>query len=139
MNPKEKVDFIVIDDEEMNNYLCRTTIVRIYPESDIQTFTNPAEGFQHLVNTYSKDNSNNAILFLDLKMPGMDGWEVLDKINLLVDEVRQKINVYILSSSLDQADIRRANNHPLVKKYITKPLLINELRKHISNSDFMLE
>jgi response regulator RpfG family c-di-GMP phosphodiesterase len=130
-------DFVVIDDEPMSNRICEIVITRIFPESDLQTFTDPEKAFNHLASHYAKAQANNVIVFLDLKMPVMDGWVVLQKIDELLDEVKQRMNIYILSSSTDRSDVKRANENPLVKKFIRKPLLINTLRKQIANADFL--
>ena len=130
-------DFVVIDDEAMSNRICEIVITRIFPECDLKTFTDPETGLDHLASVYAKPGANNVILFLDLKMPIMDGWQVLNQIEVLGDEVKKRMNIYILSSSPDLSDIQRANDNALVKKFIRKPLLINKLREQISNADFL--
>lgn len=130
-------DFVVIDDEIMSNRICEIVISRTFPESDLKTFVNPLAGFEHIVHTYTRQNANNVIIFLDLMMPVTDGWQVLSMIDELRDDVKKLMNVYILSSSTDLKDIKRANENPMVKKFIRKPLLINTLRQQISNTDFL--
>ena len=137
MENQDRIDFVVIDDEPMSNRICEIVISRIFSEAGLYTFTDPVQGVGYLAATYSQPGANNVIIFLDLKMPAMDGWQVLDKIGELPTEVKAKMNIYILSSSTDLRDEKRANENPLVKKFIRKPLLINSLRKQISNADFV--
>ncbi len=58
-------------------------------------------------------------LFLDLNMPEMTGWDFLDNYNS--ENVYTKI--YILSSSVDERDMSKANSYPTVKDYLSKPLI----------------
>lgn len=130
-------DFVVIDDEIMSNRICEIVISRTFPEADLKTFINPLAGFEHIVRTYSKQNANNVIVFLDLMMPVTDGWQILSMIDELPDNVKRLMNIYVLSSSTDLKDIKRANENPLIKKFIRKPLFINTLHQQISNTDFL--
>jgi response regulator of citrate/malate metabolism len=68
-------------------------------------------------------------LFLDLNMPDMNGWDFLDNFNEELIEAK----VYILSSSIDERDIRRASTYKVVKDYLAKPL-IKKYIKGIFNS-----
>jgi CheY-like chemotaxis protein len=72
-----------------------------------------------------------AIIFLDLDMPLMSGWDFLDTYASLTNEVSGQLPyIYILSSSINPRDYSRAKNHPLVKDMLTKPLtyqIVNEV------------
>ena len=72
------------------------------------------------------------VIFLDLNMPVMDGWEFLDSFNSFFKELNTRI--YILSSSIDSRDIARSKRYNLVKGFIAKPLtdkVILELKETI--------
>ncbi|MGM0589031.1 MAG: response regulator [Bacteroidota bacterium] len=58
------------------------------------------------------------LMLLDINMPEMNGWEVLEQLS--VDD--NSFTLYILSSSIDRHDLERAKNHPLVTNYLSKPL-----------------
>lgn len=70
-------------------------------------------------------NINPNYLFLDLNMPEMTGWDFLEEF----EPKTYTPEVYILSSSVDERDINKANNYSLVKKYLSKPLI----KKYIKN------
>ena len=72
-------NFIVIDDDGINNKLCRLNIEKIYPQASIETFTDPRVGFDHIVTKYGPDQDNgNAILLLDISMPDINAWDFLE-------------------------------------------------------------
>ena len=115
--------FIVIDDDALNNKICRVCIEKIYKGVDVTTFTDPREGFDYLVSEYSrKDHDTTATLFLDINMPTMTGWEFLEQFDLLDETIKSRIRVYILSSSVDKRDMERAKTNKNVVYYLIKPL-----------------
>jgi CheY-like chemotaxis protein len=134
MQSKDVIDFIVIDDEPMSNRICEIVITRAFPGSSVATFTNAFKAIEYLTTTYSVPGSKNAVVFLDIAMPGFNGWQVLDKISALATDVRSHLSIYILSSA-DEIAKKKAYQYPLVKKFISKPLLINTLRKQLSTPD----
>ncbi len=124
-------DFIVIDDDRINNMICSKMIGLTVPDSETQTFILPEEGLKYL-QSYQKANIQpNAVLFLDINMPVLSGWDVLEKMEQLPENQKNSIDVYMLSSSVDQLDREKADNHPLVKGYISKPLTRAKLLPYI--------
>lgn len=115
-------DFIVIDDDRINNSLCRKTIYSVVPEADVQTFYDPNAGLMHIQSLYRTPEANDAILLLDINMPTLFGWEVLEEFKSFSDVVRQHFKIFMLSSSIDPHDKDKAANNPMVSGYIEKPL-----------------
>lgn len=116
-------NFIIIDDDKLNNKLCRTIIEKIYPESLVVDFTNPVEGFNYIADKYSQtDSTDRAILLLDIMMPVMDAWGFLERFEQLSAETKERIKIYILSSSIDKSDMARAQADKNVEYYLIKPL-----------------
>lgn len=121
--------FIIIDDDEFNNKICTVTIEKISKEVDIKTFLDPLEGFIHIVTEYGKSgNSDTAILFLDINMPVMNGWEFLERFEELDPAIKKRIKIYILSSSVDKRDMERAKANKNVQHYLIKPLTKETIR-----------
>jgi len=115
--------FIVIDDDEFNNKICTVTLEKIDKGADIKTFLSPVDGFAHLVSEYSrKDHNENAVLFLDINMPIMNGWEFLDRFEELDPAIKTRVKIYILYSSVDKRDIEKAKANKNVVHYLIKPL-----------------
>ena len=121
--------FILIDDDEINNMISSVTIKKMAKNAYIQSFLNPLDGFEHIVTEYSNpDQDFTAILFLDLSMPVMDGWEFLDRFGKLDAAIRDRITVYVLSSSEDNRDINKAKQNKNVSEYVSKPLTTETVR-----------
>ena len=127
MNPAGIPDFVIIDDDYINNIICLKVLKIAFPEAIIRTFLDPGEGLEYLISTYSKSDSNNAMLFLDINMPFTTGWDVLDKYMNTPDGLREKIKIYILSSSVNQQDKEKSSRYAAVLDYLVKPLSLQYL------------
>ena len=115
--------FVIIDDEQINNTICTVVLKRLVKDAVVNTFTNAREGLKHLQETYSdKSHDHKVIFFLDLRMPELTGWDVLDLYEEFHHEIKSRIKVYILSSSMATDDMERARKNPHVIYYLVKPL-----------------
>lgn len=124
----EFTDFIVIDDDPVNNRICNIIVERMYAGKHIKAFTDPEEGLAYIEEKY-KGDGNNAILLLDINMPILSGWDVLERFERLPEDVRKKFTIYILSSSVDIYDKQKAESSKLVSGYIEKPLTMVRVKE----------
>ncbi len=67
------------------------------------------------------------LIFLDIIMPGMDGFQFMDEFEKLGEAVTSRCKIVMLSSSDSFKDLNRANKNKLVRKFINKPLTIEML------------
>jgi two-component SAPR family response regulator len=122
-------NFIIIDDDKINNKLCRKIIEKIYPESTITDFINPVEGFDYVSRIFPQSgNDPKAILLLDISMPVMNAWDFLAQFDKLDESITRKVKIYVLSSSIDKDDMVRAQSNPHVEYYLIKPLTRESIR-----------
>lgn len=125
---KKPLRFILIDDEVYSNKISRTFIKKMYPNAEIVDFLSPLEGLQYIDDEYKERTIPTAIL-LDINMPELNGWEVLEKLHEFPLYIKESLSVYMLSSSIDPKDKQKAEEHPLIKGYIEKPLSRDILQK----------
>lgn len=69
------------------------------------------------------------IIFLDLNMPVMDGWQFLERFTKIKNKFGKVITLYIVSSSIYPEDINRAKSLETVEDYLIKPVIISDLAK----------
>lgn len=117
---------LIIDDDEINNFIVERLIHRLSPESEVIACTNGAEALGFLEDTVSKDNSFPDFIFLDLRMPVLDGWGFLDEYQKR--GFNNQCSVIILTSSIFRYDIDRAQEHVVPTQLISKPLTLDHLR-----------
>jgi len=134
-------NFIIIDDDKLNNKVCRNIIEKTYTNAEIVDFVDPQAGFDYIVDKYSKQDSNSkAILLLDISMPIMDAWEFLDRFENLDDTIKKRVKIHILSSSVNKQDMARAEANKNVEYYLIKPLTRESIKLivHVLNKKLSL-
>jgi CheY-like chemotaxis protein len=121
--------FIIIDDDKLNNTLCRKVLEKTYPDSRITDFSDPVKGFAYLAEAFSKpEEEQKTILLLDISMPVMNAWQFLEKFEALDALTKSRIKIYVLSSSIDKNDMVRAQSDKNVEYYLIKPLTKESIR-----------
>ena len=110
-------NYMVVDDDPTNNLICRLMIKKFDPLAEIKLFSNPKEGL-HFIENYVGDR---IVLFLDVNMPTLSGWEFLDRFMKFRPDIRDKFEVYILTSAI-QNFRKEKEIYPFVKDILSKPL-----------------
>ena len=125
-------DFMVIDDDPVNNKICSIIINKQFPGKHIDSFTDPEEGLAFITEKYADAGTNKVVLLLDINMPVLTGWDVLDRFGKMNDNIKDRFTIYILSSSVDHYDKQKAKNNKLVSGYIEKPLTIAAIQGFVN-------
>lgn len=128
---KHTPSFIIVDDDPLNNSICKLVIKSATHKTDVLDFIYPEEALEFLKKK-SNEIGDNTILFLDINMPRIDGWAFLEEYEQLNERLRKKISIYILSSSINEADKEKAFANPHVHDYITKPLSLDTVKSLVN-------
>jgi CheY-like chemotaxis protein len=129
-----KLKYILVDDDDLCNKISCMILEDAFDDLEIQVFSKPKEALEFIEREYAK-NLGQTILFLDINMPRIDGWQFLEQYEKFSEEVKQQINIYMLSSSIYSKDRIKAEANKNVKGFISKPLNI-EILKSISEKGF---
>lgn len=111
---------LLVDDDDDANHIQERLIKKHGFAENIDKVWNGIEALEYLNKCIEGQQPLPEIIFLDLNMPKMDGWAFLDKYNLLSNEVKRKIELIILTSSINPDDAERARRTPEVKGYKNK-------------------
>jgi CheY-like chemotaxis protein len=116
-------ELLIIDDDCCHNIVCALALKKIFRPSNVNLicFTNSEEGLAYMMQS-AKGAPKKTLLFLDINMPRMNGWEVLSRLEQLPRAVRKSLHVYILTASPNARDEAKALRSSLVKQYLEKPL-----------------
>jgi CheY-like chemotaxis protein len=113
---------LLIDDDEPTNFINKKIIVA----SDLVDAIHITHSGQEALNLLSQpDNQNNAVpdlIFLDINMPAMDGWEFLTQYKKLKTSQKAKIVIIMLTTSLNPDDEVKAKEMKEICAFRNKPL-----------------
>ncbi|TDE07642.1 response regulator [Flavobacterium sandaracinum] len=118
---------LCIDDDPITLMLCKKVIIRSSFSSEIITSQNGEEALNFFNTIKHTSNKNKPIvqpqlIFLDLNMPVMGGWEFLDYFNSTDFEEFNTIKVVVLSSTIDPEDLEKSKKYPMVIDFLSKPI-----------------
>lgn len=124
--------FITVDDDAFNNELCKMSIeLALGDDADITTFEKPEAALKFIEEHYMSQQEPS-VLFLDINMPKMDGWEFMEKFEAFPETIKNQFTVYIVSSSVDPRDKEKAEMNKHVKAFLSKPVTV-EMVENIAN------
>lgn len=127
-NKKQQRMVMLVDDSSIDNFVNKKIIARYEFASDIIDFTRPKEALSYLAELNNDESQIvPSILFLDLDMPVISGMEFLDAFDLLSEKIRRKMDIVILTSSINPADVEICNTHNSVLTFLHKPLVKHNL------------
>ena len=121
---------VLVDDNETTSFLNNRLLGRLAVAERVSTFARADEAFEQLWG--GKDGGSAApapdLVFVDLKMPGVSGFEFLELYNALPEPVQAQTVMAVLTTSMHGADTARVAQYPNVE-YLTKPLTEEKMRK----------
>jgi CheY-like chemotaxis protein len=120
---------LCIDDDPITLMLCKKVISKSSFSKEVITAQNGEEALHHF-NNLKYHNSKNTVskkpelIFLDLNMPVMGGWEFLDHFTSSDYNEFNNANVIVLSSTIDPEDLAKAKKYPIIIDFLSKPITI---------------
>lgn len=128
MSKEATTRFITVDDDPVNNLICKLTIEMVAQKPDILTFESAVKALDYIQNQYAAmRDKTKTVLLLDINMPVMSGWEFLERFDNLGDDIKKLFKIYILSSSVDERDKQRSYVNKNVSAFMVKPLVADNV------------
>ena len=120
---------MLVDDDEITNLINIALLSRDHSKEDVIAYTSPRNALNYLMEVVQGSGEKiPAIIFLDINMPLMDGWEFLEEFQKMPAQALSKCRIFILSSSIDLEDVEKAKEYPIVQDFISKPLTAQKLQ-----------
>lgn len=133
MEMKKIGKILLVDDDEITCYINRMFLEEMEIAEQIECVHNGMQALQYVRGKFigtAKSLHDTDLLFLDLNMPVMGGFEFLKELNNLKDIDKKRLKIIILSSSANKSDAEEAALYKeTVYSYITKPLQKEKLKE----------
>lgn len=113
--------YMLIDDVDVFNKVHGKVISLADPDASVTCFLSSVEALNYLKEAIRQQETPDFI-FLDINMPEINGFELLDQLKELYPAETDALQVYMLTSSLDERDVLRSEGYAAIKGYYSKPL-----------------
>jgi CheY-like chemotaxis protein len=116
----------LVDDDEIYVYGIKKLIKLKQLCPNLIEFRNGKEAIDFLTNPQNAELLPD-VIFLDINMPVMDGWDFMENYTQIKPHLSKKIIVYMVSSSINEDDIKRAKSISDITDYVVKPVTYDKL------------
>jgi CheY-like chemotaxis protein len=115
----------IIDDDPIFVMVFKKILSNIDYFNKVDTVKNGYEALEGLKTLEATNQKFPDIIFLDLNMPVLDGWQFLEALESL--PFKEKLNIHVISSTIDKSEIERSKTFNVVKSFIHKPTSAKQL------------
>jgi CheY-like chemotaxis protein len=123
---------MLVDDNEIDNYINEKIIKGSCFSDIVYVNTSSTSAIEFLRNlSFNKELRKDhlpSVLFLDINMPILDGFQFLEEFEKLDEDIKSFVKVAILTSSIDPADLERSHKYGAVCRFLNKPLTEESLK-----------
>lgn len=112
----------IVDDDKIYHYTSKVLINRLDPNSVINHYYDGKSSLEALNKALTEGEQTPEIILLDINMPDVNGWEFIEAYKNIKHNLRQIPEIYVVSSSIDPNDMKKAKSIPEITAYLTKPL-----------------
>lgn len=123
----------IVDDNKFDRLICTRIVARINAELEVKNFVHGKEILDYLLS--DSFTSSHLLIFLDINMPIMNGYEFLDELSK--DQytiLRERVSIVIITSSTRKEDYEQTIQYPSVNTCLQKPISLDTLRKIIEKT-----
>lgn len=113
---------MVIDDNQIDLYIAEMIMATTKFAEKVICVSSAKEALAYLKPLYESPEELPSLIFLDINMPEMTGFDFLNEYQHLPENIRQKCIIMMLTTSLDEDDRMQAEGNQFVRKFLNKPL-----------------
>jgi DNA-binding NarL/FixJ family response regulator len=124
--------FLLIDDDDIICVVHPAIIRQVFPDASVEILQSATDAMDYIQTMVEQNAEVPAAVFLDINMPEINGFALIEKLSPEAKEFLSKSALYMLSSSVDQRDLDRVEASPIIKGFVGKPLTAQFLKEHFS-------
>ncbi len=122
---------MLVDDNRDDNFFHERAIKKNNPATIVVSKNTAREALEYLKSKKEEDTHPD-LIFLDINMPGVNGWEFLEEYNRLDKELQSRAVVIMLTTSSNPDDMAKAKVWSCVSEYRIKPLTHDVVKELIA-------
>lgn len=124
--------YLLIDDDYIFNLIHKRVLKIVDPEGEITDFNNSVKALDYIKGILDSDGILPDYIFLDISMPEIDGFDLLDALSNYSTNFFASTKLYIVTSSLNERDMERAFSYSILSAYKGKPLTVESVKELIA-------
>ncbi|MHC0446241.1 response regulator [Flavobacterium sp. 3-218] len=117
--------FIIIEDNLIDQFVTKKLLKKGLDINPAYIANNGKEGMNWIL---KNQNQNPLIILLDIQMPIMNGFEFLEEFDKLPEDLKENIEIFVLSSTLDIDEIKKIKENKYVSDFWNKPFRLEILQ-----------
>lgn len=126
----KKIDEIcIIDDDAIAVFGLKRSAESIGISKNVLVFENGLDAFENFDLQIKNGSNLPSLIFVDLNMPVMDGWEFLTEFTKIYPKEKEMPIIFIMTSSIDVKDVEKAKAYNLEGHYLLKPVTSDVLKR----------
>jgi CheY-like chemotaxis protein len=130
---------MIVDDDELSNYITGKIVEHAGLAEKADSFYSAKAALKYLkTNSSMRQGDYPDLIFLDLNLYDMKGWDFLSEYIKLKENYRRKITLFLLTNSIAEKDREQAKQFPCIKGYLQKPLtmgMIQEIELYLTRKN----
>lgn len=117
-----KPSVLIVDDDRVYRFAAVKIIAATEMAGSIIECNDGQEALNFINRNIDAPTNLPDIIFLDINMPVMNGWDFLKAFSMVAHKLSKTIHVYVVTSSIDKSDVERSKEFSVVTDYIVKPV-----------------
>lgn len=124
----KKPSILLVDDDEVYLFVTKRILYKISDDLVINTFTDGEQAIEYMDLCMRENVKLPEIILLDINMPFLDGWGFLAEFKKMKPKLEaENINIFMVTSSNDPNDLKKAHDFEEITGYIVKPVFEDQI------------
>lgn len=124
----KKNSILLVDDDEVYLFVTEKILNKLSEDIVVNSFTDGEKAIEYVKLCLDENIKLPQVILLDINMPFLDGWGFLAEFKKMKSALpNQNVNIFMVTSSNDSSDLKRAQEFEELTGYVVKPVFEDKL------------